>query len=91
MQGLRALSFVGEPLSTCISITDPPTLSRSSQVVASLAAKHPQLLFLSIEAEEQPDIAESFDIEAVPTFLLLRVSPDDIHLLLLLPGCPELV
>ncbi|KAL7417803.1 glutaredoxin [Mrakia frigida] len=43
-----------------------------NEVVASLAAKHPQLLFLSIEAEEQPDIAESFDIEAVPTFLLLR-------------------
>lgn len=43
------------------------------QVVESLASKHAGLLFLSIEAEEQPDIAESFDIEAVPTFLILRV------------------
>ena len=28
-----------------------------------------------IEAETLPDISESFDIEAVPSFLLLRVSP----------------
>jgi hypothetical protein len=28
---------------------------------------------LQIEAEEQPDVADSFDIEAVPTFLFLRV------------------
>ena len=27
-----------------------------------------------VEAEEQPDIAESFEIEAVPTFLILQVE-----------------
>jgi len=26
-----------------------------------------------VEAEEQPDIAESFDIEAVPAFIILQV------------------
>ncbi|ORX34181.1 thioredoxin-like protein [Kockovaella imperatae] len=36
------------------------------------AGKFPKTLFLSIEAEALPDIAETFDIEAVPSFLLLR-------------------
>ncbi|CED83157.1 Glutaredoxin-related protein [Phaffia rhodozyma] len=43
-----------------------------NEVVKSLAENYPQVLVLNIEAEEQPDISESFDIEAVPTFLLLR-------------------
>ncbi|WWC60495.1 Grx4 family monothiol glutaredoxin [Kwoniella dejecticola CBS 10117] len=34
--------------------------------------KFPKVLFLNIEAEELSDISESFDIEAVPSFLLLR-------------------
>ena len=29
----------------------------------------------NVEAEALPDIAESFDIEAVPSFVVLRVSP----------------
>ncbi|KAK6907540.1 Grx4 family monothiol glutaredoxin [Kwoniella mangroviensis CBS 10435] len=36
------------------------------------AKKFSQVLFLNIEAEELSDISESFDIEAVPSFLLLR-------------------
>ncbi|WVW80345.1 Grx4 family monothiol glutaredoxin [Kwoniella bestiolae CBS 10118] len=36
------------------------------------AKDFPQVLFLNIEAEELSDISESFDIEAVPSFLLLR-------------------
>jgi thioredoxin-like negative regulator of GroEL len=28
---------------------------------------------IQVEAESQPDIAESFDIEAVPAFIVLRV------------------
>lgn len=44
-------------------------------MVTTLAAQNPAVLFLQIEAEEQPDVAESFDIEAVPTFLVLRVRP----------------
>ncbi|KAJ6468657.1 glutaredoxin [Mycena vitilis] len=41
-------------------------------VVAELAKKYPNVLVLNIEAEEQADIAESFDIEAVPSFVILR-------------------
>lgn len=40
--------------------------------IAQLAPKYPHVLFMSIEAEEQPDVSESFDIEAVPTVVLLR-------------------
>lgn len=36
-------------------------------------------LDLQVEAETQADIAESFEIEAVPTFLLLRVCNPDFH------------
>jgi len=43
-----------------------------NEVVAELAKKYPAGLFLQVEAEEQPDIAESFDIEAVPAFIILR-------------------
>jgi len=43
-----------------------------NQVVAELAKKYQQLLVLEVEAEEQPDITESFDIEAVPSFIVLR-------------------
>lgn len=40
--------------------------------IAQMAPKYPHVLFMSIEAEEQPDVAESFDIEAVPTVIVLR-------------------
>ncbi|KAG8906391.1 monothiol glutaredoxin grx4 [Tulasnella sp. 403] len=43
-----------------------------NQVVQELARKHPGILVLSIEAEELSDIAESFEVEAVPTMVLLR-------------------
>ncbi|KIY52068.1 glutaredoxin [Fistulina hepatica ATCC 64428] len=43
-----------------------------NEVVRELAKKHPKALFLQVEAESQPDIAESFDIEAVPAFVILR-------------------
>ncbi|KAL0573106.1 glutaredoxin [Marasmius crinis-equi] len=41
-------------------------------VNAELAKKYPKILFLQIEAETQEDISESFDIQAVPTFIVLR-------------------
>jgi hypothetical protein len=44
-----------------------------NDVVAELAKKHPGILALNVEAEEQADIAESFEIEAVPSFVVLRV------------------
>ncbi|CDS01917.1 probable glutaredoxin [Sporisorium scitamineum] len=41
-------------------------------VVREIAIKYPQVLCLVIEAESLPDVSESFDIEAVPSFVLLR-------------------
>ncbi|KZT06070.1 glutaredoxin [Laetiporus sulphureus 93-53] len=43
-----------------------------NEVVLELARKYPQLLVLQVEAESQSDIAESFEIEAVPAFIVLR-------------------
>ncbi|KAJ7848067.1 thioredoxin-like protein [Mycena leptocephala] len=40
--------------------------AQMNDVVAELAKKHPSILALNVEAEQQADIAESFDIEAVP-------------------------
>jgi len=45
---------------------------KMNAVVEELSKKYPQALVLQVEAEEQADIAESFEIEAVPTFLILR-------------------
>lgn len=45
-----------------------------SGVVSSLASVYPNNLFLSINADEFPDISESFDVSAVPYFVLLRNS-----------------
>ncbi|SPC61781.1 probable glutaredoxin [Ustilago sp. UG-2017b] len=43
-----------------------------NEVVREIAIKYPQVLCLIIEAESLPDVSESFDIEAVPSFVLLR-------------------
>ncbi|KAI9434290.1 glutaredoxin [Lactarius indigo] len=43
-----------------------------TKVVDELALKYPKLLSLHIEAEAQPDVSESFDIESVPAFIVLR-------------------
>lgn len=43
-----------------------------NEVVKEIAVKYPQVLCLVIEAEALPDVSESFDIEAVPSFILLR-------------------
>lgn len=44
-----------------------------NEVVLELARKYSQLLVLQVEAESQADISESFEIEAVPSFIILRV------------------
>lgn len=46
-------------------------------VVRELAARYPRLLVLDVEAdaEEVADVAESFEVVSVPTFVVLRVSP----------------
>ncbi|KAI0926330.1 hypothetical protein AcW1_008539 [Taiwanofungus camphoratus] len=41
-------------------------------VVQELAKKYPQLLVIQVEAETQSDIAESFEVESVPSFVILR-------------------
>jgi len=41
-------------------------------VALELSKKYPPALFLQVEAETQADIAESFEIEAVPAFVILR-------------------
>lgn len=43
-----------------------------NQAVAEFAARYHNVLFMNVEAEEQPDVTESFDVEAVPTLVLLR-------------------
>ncbi|WWC68454.1 Grx4 family monothiol glutaredoxin [Kwoniella pini CBS 10737] len=43
-----------------------------NQQIEEESKKFTNVLFLNIEAEELSDISESFDIEAVPSFLLLR-------------------
>jgi thiol-disulfide isomerase/thioredoxin len=47
--------------------------TQMTEVILELAKKYSNLLVLQIEAESQPDITESFDIEAVPSFIILRV------------------
>jgi thioredoxin-like negative regulator of GroEL len=46
-----------------------------TEVVTELSKKYPKLLSLQIEADEQGDISESFDVESVPFFIILRVRP----------------
>ncbi|KAF8528333.1 glutaredoxin [Hysterangium stoloniferum] len=43
-----------------------------NEIVMELARKYPNILVLQIEAESHPDITESFEIEAVPSFIVLR-------------------
>lgn len=43
-----------------------------NKVVEELAQKWPAVLVLMIEAESLPDVSESFDIDSVPSFVLLR-------------------
>ncbi|KAH9847821.1 glutaredoxin [Lenzites betulinus] len=43
-----------------------------NEVVLELAKKYSQLLVLQVEAETQSDISESFEVEAVPTFVVLK-------------------
>jgi thioredoxin-like negative regulator of GroEL len=52
--------------------------TQMNDVVAELAKKHPSILALNVEAEAQEEIAESFEINTVPSFVVLRV-PLQIH------------
>jgi len=59
-----------------------------TEVVVELSRKYPQMLSLQIEAEEQNEISESFDIGSVPYFIVLRVRypfTSSSRILLLIP------
>src|SRR6266702_4111269 len=43
------------------------------EVVEELAQKYPSLFLLHLEAETNPEFSESFDIESIPSFIVLRV------------------
>jgi hypothetical protein len=45
------------------------------QVFTTLATKFPNLVFLTVDAEETPALSEQFDVAVVPTFVC--VSPDN--------------
>lgn len=53
--------------------------AQMNEVVRELARKYESLLVLQVEAEEQEDIAETFSIESVPTFVVLRVRFPEVH------------
>ncbi|KAF8268993.1 thioredoxin [Lactarius quietus] len=46
--------------------------TQMTEVVRALAGKYPTLLLLQIEAEVDEEITESFEIESVPSFIVLR-------------------
>ncbi|KAH7106409.1 glutaredoxin [Auriculariales sp. MPI-PUGE-AT-0066] len=46
--------------------------TQMNEVVVALGKKYPSLLVLQVHAEDLPDISESFEVEAVPTFVVLR-------------------
>ncbi|KAL1920529.1 uncharacterized protein VTP21DRAFT_906 [Calcarisporiella thermophila] len=49
-----------------------PACLQMNEVVGELAAQHPTVTFLKIEAENLVDISEKFDVAAVPYFVLLK-------------------
>lgn len=59
--------------------------TQTNAAVRELAKKYPQALVLDVEADAEAtaDIAESFEVNSVPTFVVLRVSV--IYFILLLP------
>ncbi|ODQ65589.1 hydroperoxide and superoxide-radical responsive glutathione-dependent oxidoreductase [Nadsonia fulvescens var. elongata DSM 6958] len=45
---------------------------RMNSVFSSLSSVHPKVVFLSVNADEFPEISESFDVSAVPYFVMLQ-------------------
>ncbi|KAG8766371.1 monothiol glutaredoxin grx4, partial [Serendipita sp. 397] len=43
-----------------------------NEVVKELAKKYDSILFLQVEAEQLTEISESFEVESVPAFVVLR-------------------
>ncbi|ORZ34337.1 thioredoxin-like protein [Catenaria anguillulae PL171] len=51
-----------------------PQCKQMNEVFAELAKLHPNVDFISIEAEELADTSELFDIAAVPSFVVLKAG-----------------
>lgn len=64
LERVSVLYFYADWAEPCAAMT---------QAVAALADAHPAALFLQIEAEALPEVSESFEIDAVPYTILLRV------------------
>lgn len=49
-----------------------PSVELKDGVFAELSRKFPHISYLAIEAEEIPEVSIKFEIESVPTFIMLR-------------------
>ncbi|KAJ7527621.1 hypothetical protein O6H91_16G064000 [Diphasiastrum complanatum] len=38
----------------------------------ALSLKHPDIVFLKIDVDQMPDLADEFDVQAMPTFVFTR-------------------
>jgi thiol-disulfide isomerase/thioredoxin len=51
-----------------------PQCEQMNEVFQELVKLHPNVDFLQIEAENAPETSENYDVAAVPSFVLLKVS-----------------
>lgn len=65
LERVSVLYFYADWAEPCAAMT---------QAVQALADANPAVLFLVIEAEALPEISESFEVDAVPYTIILRVS-----------------
>jgi len=54
------------------ALMDGNPCEKTNEVVLALSKAYTNILVLSIQAIEQEEVAESFDVESVPTFIILR-------------------
>ncbi len=50
-----------------------PPCTQMNAVVEAVAKEHPAVLIARIDVDAQPQVAEKYEFEAVPTFLLFKV------------------
>ncbi|KAL5202012.1 hypothetical protein ABZP36_012964 [Zizania latifolia] len=44
----------------------------AAPVYAELSLKHPEIVFVSVDVDEMPDLVTQFDIRATPTFIFMK-------------------
>jgi thiol-disulfide isomerase/thioredoxin len=64
LERISVLYFYADWAEPCAAMT---------QAIQALAEAHPAVLFLVVEAEALPEISESFEVDAVPYTILLKV------------------